>query len=127
MFTPIRTARIGPGPDADNGARSTRVAGRLLTALASSAAIPAMASRLSSPAPWGSRRRTNPSLRCPEPFHDDAQRQHKDQEGILARRAKPPTVLRRCAIERAPSTTAPASAAHAGRARIRTSRRSQRE
>src|SRR5438270_10947208 len=53
MLTPISTARITTGPPWATSGSSTSVAGRLLTTLASTAAIAAIASRAGSPEPDG--------------------------------------------------------------------------
>ncbi len=113
MFTPISTASTAGGPLTRGS--STRTAGRLLTAFDSTAASAAMPSRAASPLPAG--RRSRAALSRPltmTALTTTASARTNRQNGRFSERVMPPIVLRRCASERTPSTTAPVSAAQAG-------------
>src|SRR6202171_5796746 len=111
----MSTASTAAGPDAATNGSSTSTAGRLLTTLESSAATAAMPNSASRPVPRGSTSRIAPS----RPFSMTAgtttpRHNTNSRNGASSAAASRRGLVSLRTSARAPSTTAPASAAHAG-------------
>src|ERR1700682_3928479 len=111
----MSTASTAAGPDAATNGSSTSTAGRLLTTLDSSAATAATPNSASRPVPLGSTSRIAPW----RPFSSTAgtttpRHNTNSRNGASSAAASRRGLVSLRASARAPSTTAPASAANAG-------------